>query len=125
MEQKNRTKRGNISILIKGMEMPKTEEESKLLILTPDGVTWLTQLGLGNQKFDTIEVPGWIPVTERLPKEKGDYLVVFDCGHGAKVHEAFFYKYFDSWEWYDPVEEYQRYDVTHWMLLPEPPKEET
>ena len=46
-----------MSILIKGMEMPKTEEESKLLILTPDGVTWLTQLGLGNQKFDTIEVP--------------------------------------------------------------------
>ena len=46
-----------MSVLIKGMEMPKTEEESKLLILTPDGVTWLTQLGLGNQKFDTIGVP--------------------------------------------------------------------
>lgn len=45
-----------MNILIKGMDMPKTEEESKLLILTPDGITWLTQLGLGNQKFDTIEV---------------------------------------------------------------------
>ena len=46
-----------MSILIKGMEMPKTEEESRLLILTPDGVTCLTKLGTGNQRFDTIEVP--------------------------------------------------------------------
>ena len=45
-----------MSILIKGMEMPKTEEESRLLILTPDGVTCLTKLGTGNQRFDTIEV---------------------------------------------------------------------
>lgn len=82
-----------MSILIKGMEMPKTEDESKLLILTPDGVTWLTQLGLGNQKFDTIEVPEWVPVAERLPEEKGNYLVVQDFGHGAEVHEAFFFKY--------------------------------
>ena len=46
-----------MGVYIKGMEMPKTEEESRLLILTPDGVTCLTQLGLGNQKFDAIEIP--------------------------------------------------------------------
>lgn len=45
-----------MSILVRGIEMPKTEEESKLLILTPDGVTCLTKLGTGNQRFDTIEV---------------------------------------------------------------------
>ena len=78
-----------MSILIKGMEMPKTEEESKLLILTPDGVTWLTQLGLGNQKFDTIEVPPHgrlIDADELIAKQEEDAEIFMgSTNYGDKV----------------------------------------
>jgi hypothetical protein len=67
--------------------------------------------------------PKWIPVSERLPDKCGNYLVVtkFD---GDPVHEAVYLKAKKPL-WFDPVEEYERYEVTHWMPLPEPPKEDT
>lgn len=66
----------------------------------------------------------WIPVTESLPEGKdGNYLVAMKTSRGIEVHEAYFFEAWDSYEWYDPVEEYQKYDVTHWMPLPEPPKD--
>ena len=47
-----------MSVLIRGMDMPKTEEDSKLLILTPDGITELNRmLGEKNPKFAVAEVP--------------------------------------------------------------------
>lgn len=70
-----------------------------------------------------VEVPEWIPVTERLPEEKGNYLVVQDCWNGAEVHEAFFFRRDNDYGWFDPVEEYEKYNPTHWMPLPEPPKD--
>lgn len=127
-----------MSVLVKGMEMPKTEEESRLLILTPDGVTWLTQLGIGNQKFDTIEVPAWIPVTEHLPEENGRYLTVmhrtvdpqYRNELGNDDTEVRIIRYCKG-EWKVPLHSPKWINeaitdiVTHWMPLPEPPKEET
>lgn len=71
-----------------------------------------------------VTVQRWIPVTERLPEEKGACLVVY--------HPC----YWDDVKWdKDCVgvdtfrgktawaqKKYQR--VTHWMPFPEPPKEE-
>ena len=69
-------------------------------------------------------MPNWTPVTERLPEGKdGNYIVAIKTSRGVEVHEAYYYKAWDSYEWYDPVEEYQKYDVTHWMPLPKPPEE--
>ena len=79
----------------------------------------------------------WIPVTERLPEDDGEYLALgnyFGWWHavlmfakdGRKVDE---YDFHERWEnvWYDFDRECGHYiygSVTHWMPLPEPPKEE-
>ena len=69
------------------------------------------------------ESPKWIPVEERLPEEKGHYLVYWKSpwGGGDEVHESCFLRNFEYTGWCDPVEEYEEYHPTHWMPLPEPP----
>ena len=82
--------------------------------------------------------PKWIPVTERLPEKDGKYLVFRKIHHislcavygfakdGRKVDEYDFEtKWENVWYCYDPEYGYYVIDsVTHWMPLPEPPKEE-
>ena len=61
-------------------------------------------------------VPKWIPVTERLPEDDVFVLNCNDHGNiviGKIIGGTWWYKYFS----------YQG-QVTHWMPLPEPPKEE-
>lgn len=67
----------------------------------------------------------WIPVTERLPEiESYTYSVdvLFYCRDGEIYsgytnHQTGRWKANSADEWFDSV------DVTHWMPLPEPPKE--
>lgn len=62
---------------------------------------------------DELRKRRWISVKDRLPEHEDDYLVCFDDGFIAIT----FYKK-NGWElWADSG------DVTHWMPLPEPPKE--
>lgn len=63
----------------------------------------------------------WIPVTERLPADRGSYLVVDD----GIVKEAFYGKEWAGENWVDPVEMYMAFYPTHWMPLPQPPEEES
>lgn len=62
----------------------------------------------------------WIPVTERLPEEDGcEYLVVVNginrfVSIAVYEEEGWFIEVYPDWK--DPI-------VTHWMPLPEPPKE--
>lgn len=71
------------------------------------------------------QVPKWISVKERLPEthEDGsvDAALVTD---GDLIHMA----YFSSGKWFycssGEMKENMFYEVTHWMPLPEPPKEE-
>ena len=79
----------------------------------------------------------WIPVTERMPDKDGDYLVfkrftrnawsdvVSFAKDGRKVIECDFgEKWQNVWYYYDSEWGYIRTDaVTHWMPLPQPPKE--
>lgn len=66
----------------------------------------------------------WIPVTERLPKaecgEGQSVLTVDVCGEQRVL-------YFDGGNWCWPTGEALKtsrsFPVTHWMPLPEPPKE--
>ena len=58
----------------------------------------------------------WIPVTERLPKKAGYYLVAHQ--RSGCVAERFYYR-----DCPDLFVEVTGDPVTHWMPLPEPPKE--
>lgn len=61
-------------------------------------------------------IPCWIPVTERLP-ETYTWVLVY-----AEKHEVAFDAYYDGSQWKDAL--LNGLVVTHWMPLPEPPKEE-
>ena len=83
-------------------------------------------------------VPGkWIPVTERLPEKSGTYIVCCDDS-GCPYGEGIWYRpgvvvcaEADvgtnggiCWEWYEGSTIYDLDGiVTHWMPLPEAPKE--
>ena len=67
--------------------------------------------------------PRWIPVRERLPKNLASVIV------HRKDGGIFIWEYFDTSPtdecWIDDsMNVYSFYDVTHWMPLPQPPKEE-
>ena len=63
-------------------------------------------------------IPRWIPVTERLPEKRKWVL----CLCMSNVIDVF---RLEDNEWYhDPCHIYFPHFVTHWMPLPEPPKEE-
>ena len=70
---------------------------------------------VGHQLAD--KLPVWIPVTERLPKK---YESVFTFSkYGMQIDE-----YIGNYDGEDYFARYTK-NVTHWMPLPEPPKEET
>ena len=70
--------------------------------------------------------PRWIPVTERLPKEKEIYWCYTNMGIMCEcrwTNNIWGLGESDKWGWnIMDVPQYQK--VTHWMPLPTPPKEE-
>ncbi|MBQ7737014.1 MAG: DUF551 domain-containing protein [Oscillospiraceae bacterium] len=68
-------------------------------------------LGIAENCYNELEYnqPRWISVAERLP-EDGEYVLAYSESDGLMLVEA--RHRFSAWE------------VTHWMPLPEPPKEE-
>ena len=85
-----------------------------------------------------VTVPQWISVNDRLPEEDKDYLVITnDFGSRQGVDIRWFAKDGETvdeyelagqkclWYFYDSEYGYvSTNSVTHWMPLPEPPKEE-
>ena len=72
----------------------------------------------------TIEVPRWIPVTERLPEKGGDYLC-YCCidGHIEYPFSMVLRYYIVDENPHFQHECAHGLNVTHWMPLPTPPKE--
>ena len=70
------------------------------------------------------ERPCWIPVEERLPDTDGDYLVWFYDARCCKVAEYSKHTVKERHVWWFAGIDRTKF-VTHWMPLPEPPKEET
>ena len=74
----------------------------------------------------------WISVEDRLPQERGRYLVMLktDGDIGYEVHDHLIrILHFGSDGWRLPrhypewIHDALTQEVTHWMPLPEPPKE--
>lgn len=75
----------------------------------------------------------WISVNDRMPKENGRYIVADEItapeelgGNHTEIrimrfHEGKWHTPFRSPEW---INEAIKDNITHWMPLPEPPKEE-
>ena len=98
--------------------------------------------GLADDVMDIIEngvtVQEWIPVTKRLPREDGRYLVTINSfGDRQRINIRCFAKDGETvneydlagqkyvWYFYDSEYGYVSDDsVTHWMPLPSPPKGE-
>lgn len=67
-------------------------------------------------------VPQWISVDDRLPEKNGRYLTTV-CNYKGEVNV--FDLWYDNTDWLiDEGDDSYEYEVTHWMLLPEPPKAE-
>ena len=91
-------------------------------------------------KIYDIEYSKWIPVSERLPKKRGEYLVtqkaVFSdyvyrsiASYSLNLYDVDEYNFLDKKRpgWYDCDSEgsyYELDDVIAWMPLPEPYKAE-
>ena len=70
-----------------------------------------------------VTVQEWISVEDRLPKDSGYYLVVYQDKYNGSISIAFdMYVKCKAGEWWE--NDFMR-DVTHWMPLPQPPKGET
>jgi len=67
-------------------------------------------------------VPKWIPVTERLPKE-GDFVLVYGDLYPNK-HDGGVIAVSKRMDWNYWQGFGRERDITHWMPLPQPPKEE-
>ena len=69
------------------------------------------------------QVPRWISVEERLPEENAEVLCCCKMQKGD-VYYTLGVNYRNGWSFdNDPYAEHDQ-TVTHWMPLPEPPKEE-
>ena len=110
---------------------------ARLMTQGADAIEALSKLALDEHNRAAVAAweNRWIPVTERLPEENGRYLVrykrdiVLDY---TEVHddEVRIMKFFvgDGWRYpflcQPELRKAEQQTVTHWMPLPEPPKED-
>lgn len=67
----------------------------------------------------------WIPVEERLPEDRSDVLVVAYWHEKWGVYMGWCAPTYKKWYVHIGIGDRNDVSVTHWMPLPEPPKEET
>ena len=74
---------------------------------------------------DDIIIRQWISVKDRLPPHQGKKVLVIN-GHGdVRIYALWKREYGNKWTWIDENGKFNHVnDITHWMPLPEPPKEE-
>lgn len=71
-----------------------------------------------------VTVQKWIPVSERLPTENGNYLcmVLFSAVGEHKEYKRKIL-FFEDGTWLENAKSFRIEKPLHWMPLPEPPKE--
>ena len=101
------------------IDFGESDHVSVMMIEAADAIEDLITALTASNEVIAKSKPKWIPVTERLPEESGSCLIV-DSGH---VTEAFYGKEWAGDNWTDPVEMYMTFHPSHWMQLPQPPKD--
>lgn len=104
--------------------------ESEECPFTERGVCGCPEMSADQIEHDQKEIealraklPKWISVKERLPIDRlKKYLVAFRDAGGSIVDMA---RYFPSDGWTCDNWDVPQNLITHWMPLPEPPKEDT
>jgi len=77
-------------------------------------------------KYNTLVDEKWIPVTERLPDNIDEEVLVCNEGYGKDGTGFATVAVYNGNGWLECWERKQYLAcITHWMPLPEPPKEET
>ena len=112
-------------------EAPSDWPDADLHYEAADAIEDLTaQLDQANEviKADTdyifeLSKPEWIPVTERLPEE-GKFVLVYGDLYSNK-HDGGVIAVSKRIDWNYWQGFGRERNITHWMPLPEPPKEET
>ena len=102
----------------RGYNDGKKEAEDEILILKQKRANMFEILDAYERGMDN--ALKWIPVGERLPNKWGSAIVYRKGEHYSMLRytPALGWHFYDS-EWGDVTVD----DVTHWMPLPEPPKE--
>ena len=94
----------------------KDKATLEIMDLCMDAALALEQLRDESEKLKA-QVPRWIPLEERLPEPTENPVLAFDCTGPVMA-------------WYSPTMGWMYRtgiagcEITHWMHLPQPPKEE-
>ena len=115
----------------------RTQDFFRVCLDCKDAATALEQLQAENDRLKKeIQQMRWIPVEERLPEKQGEYIVFADGKVTTDIYIVC--DKIERWLHYDgslnefyidpysskPTREPPYPKVTHWMPLPQPPKEE-
>lgn len=84
--------------------------------------THIAALQQGIEKLRA-QLPRWIPVTERLPEDRSDVLVVAYWHERWGVYMGWCAPERAAWSVHIGIGDRSDIAVTHWMPLPEPPEE--
>ena len=98
------------------------DETSLLLLKAADAIEDLSKTLDEEVEINTAlecNMPVWIPVTERLPEEE-EVVLVFG---GASVYTAKRHNKYGELMWWKLNSRWHYCNPTHWMPLPEPPKD--
>ena len=105
------------------VDMPKQMAEDALAYIQQ----LENQIGELTEKVAQFEAaqPKWISVEERLPDDRGNFITKIHCDNGDWI-EVNTFDYMEKEWWHDAVNCTAKATdfVTHWMPLPEPPKED-
>ena len=97
-----------------GIDAEKAESDCVDALLK-DALAYIQQLEAAQ--------PKWISVEERLPDDRGNFITKIHCDKGDWI-EVNTFDYMEKEWWHDTVNCTVTKFVTHWMPLPEPPKED-